>query len=115
MQRSAPARPYQPQQPPQQQPGFNPAAPLQSFVTQESQEYDSRPQIATPAAVMLAASAAVVSDDDTFLNDVLAQQQEDNKPVGIYSAPATAAMWPELNAAPIMPGELHPAMGNMLI
>lgn len=106
MHRSAPARAYQPQHPQQQQPVFNPAAPLQSFVTQESQEYDSRPQIATPAAVMLAASATVVSDDDMFLNDVLAQQQEDNKPVGIYSAPVAATVWPELNAAPVVPGEL---------
>ncbi|KAL3144125.1 hypothetical protein ABBQ32_003915 [Trebouxia sp. C0010 RCD-2024] len=104
MHRSAPARAYQPQHPQQQQPGFNPAAPLQSFVTQESQEYGPRLQVATPAAVMLAASAAVVSDDDMFLNDVLAQQQEDNKPVGIYSVPAAAAVWPELSAAPVVPG-----------
>lgn len=103
--RSAPAR----YQPPQQQQGFNPAAPLLSFVTQESQEYESRPQIPAPAAVILAASAAVVSDDDTFLNDVLAQQQEDNKPVGIYSAPATAALWPELNAPPVVPGKALPS------
>lgn len=112
MHRSAPARPLQPQL------AFNPAAPLQSYVEQETCDRAPRPQALAPTAGLgpaAATSANMPSEADAiFLNDVFAGQEEDNKPVGIYAAPAgnaTAAttLWPALDALPA-PGGLHPAL-----
>ena len=108
MHRSAPARPFQPG------PGFNPAAPLLSYVQQETRDHAPRPQVLIPAAGLgpAAASANMPSADDIFLNDILAGQEEDNKPVGIYAAPAAAApaaaaLWPALDAVPLPGGPPH--------
>ena len=117
MHRSAPARAYQPQQlqqQQQQQQPFFPAAPLASFASQEAQGYP--PQLHSQAPVaLLSASAAVVSDDDSFLNDVLAEQEEDNRPVGIYGAPAAGAVWPGLGDPSMGPGMSPAAMSVYLV
>ena len=92
--RSAPARPY------------NPAAPIRLFVEQETHDPATWPQAVTSSAGLGPANIA----DAMFLDDVLSGQEEDNKPVGIYAAPAgaapaAAAPWPALDAAPT-PGRL---------
>lgn len=113
--RSAPARSFQPQQS-----AFNPAAPLQSYVAQEAHAHVPWPQAPTLAAGLrpaAAIAAAMPSDDDIFLNELLAEQHEDNKPVGIYApaAPASAALWPALDAPPA-PGRLsHLSLVNPLL
>lgn len=108
MHRSAPARPFQPGS------GFNPAAPLLSYVQQETRDCTPRLQASTPAAGLgpAATSANMPTADDIFLNDILAGQEEDNKPVGIYAAPAAAAPaaavpWPALDAVPLPGGPPH--------
>ena len=113
MHRSAPARSYPPQEL-QQQNMFFPAAPLASFVSQEAQGYPPQPHSQAPVA-LLSTSAAIVSDDDSFLNDVLAEQEEDNRPVGIYGAPAGAAVWPELGGPPLGPGMRPAAVSGYLV
>ena len=101
MQRSGPTR---------SQPGFFPAAPLAAYVHQEVQGSHPQLQISAPAPVLTTSTTAAQLDDDDFLNDLLAQQQEDNKPVGIYSAPTGATLWPDLaNPPPLVPGGCSPS------
>ncbi len=94
--RSAPARPsYQPQQhQQQQQQGWDPAGPLKNFVQQEQ-------------------APAQAFDQDSFLDNLLNEQQMDNRPVtSIYPAApvgvAGSAQWPGLgDAPPVGPGQLR--------
>ena len=106
-QRSAPARGYQPQQQ-----GFDPAIPLRAFVQQqvqhETQLHIPPPQPSPPLPV-----ASPAFDSNSFLNDLLSEQQMDNRPVeAIYAvAPAGIAQWPGLNDTSLSgTGELRPSL-----
>ena len=106
-QRSAPARGYQPQQQ-----GFDPAIPLRAFVQQQVQ-HETQLHIPPPQPTPPLPVASPAFDSNSFLNDLLSEQQMDNRPVeAIYAvAPAGIAQWPGLNDTSLSgTGELRPSL-----